>query len=240
MSAKEIDSFVKKFYQLWGAGYSAHLDLESHSGKAWVGLRVQLGHVPPGHLHHPLHPPYPQPNYRKQDSPSRQRRRERRAADRRDETEEASKKDYAEEVDSSVVAEKVVTEESDQNDETLVGAAEEASSMKVSDEVCPDEQYDEVDDNESESWKIPSREVFSFKSDFPEVEIEKQLDEVLKNTNVSSSKIILKDQIRSDSADHLYTLELKIEKENKEDTNFSWPKMSSLQNQVLRNLKRIF
>ena len=97
MSVKELDSFVKKFYQLWSAGYSAHLDLESHSGKAWVGLRVQLGHAPPGHLQHPLHPPYPQPHYRKPDSPSRQRRRDKRAAARKSDAEESSKKENAEE-----------------------------------------------------------------------------------------------------------------------------------------------
>ena len=218
MSVKELDSFVKKFYQLWSAGYSAHLDLESHSGKAWVGLRVQLGHAPPGHLHHPLRPAYPQPHYRKPDSPSRQRRRDRRAAARKSDAEESSKKENAEEVDPIVIVEKAVHEdnfvdltrnqerESDQNDETLVGAAEEAyvKDMKVSDEVCPDEQYDEVDDSESK------REIFSFKSDFPEYDIEKQLDEVLQNTKVTSTKIILKDQLRPESADHLYTLELKI------------------------------
>ena len=40
MSVSEIDSFVKKFKNLWKAGYSAHLDLDTHSGQAWVGLRV--------------------------------------------------------------------------------------------------------------------------------------------------------------------------------------------------------
>ena len=181
MSVYELDSFVKKFYQLWSAGYSAHLDLESHSGKAWVGMRVQLGH--------------------------------------------------AEEADPTVIVKKAVREdnfvdftrnqesESDQNDQTLVGAAEEASvkDMKVSDEVCPDEQYDEVDDSESESQKVQIREVFSFKSDIPEDDIKKQLDEVLKKTNVTSVKKIMKDQLRPESAEHLYTLELKVDKENKKN-----------------------
>ena len=53
MFVTELDSFVSKFQQLWSAGYSAHLDLDSHAGEAWVGLRVWLGHAPPGHLHHP-------------------------------------------------------------------------------------------------------------------------------------------------------------------------------------------
>ena len=42
----EIDFFVKKFKQLWRAGYGAHLDIDAHAGQAWVGLRVRL--EPPG------------------------------------------------------------------------------------------------------------------------------------------------------------------------------------------------
>jgi hypothetical protein len=77
MFVTELDSFLLKFHQLWSAGQSAHLDLETHAGNAWVGLRVQLGHVP-GPPHHQFHPPFPQ--YNKQVSPSRQRRRARRSA----------------------------------------------------------------------------------------------------------------------------------------------------------------
>ena len=43
----EVDSFVQKFKNLWESGFSAHLDLDTHSGQAWVGLRVQLEHHPP-------------------------------------------------------------------------------------------------------------------------------------------------------------------------------------------------
>ena len=78
MSITEIDNFVKKFYQLWNAGHTAHLDVDTHAGNAWVGLRVQLGHDP-GPPHHQLHhPPFHHPKQR--DSPSRMRRRARRAA----------------------------------------------------------------------------------------------------------------------------------------------------------------
>ena len=78
MSVTELDTFIQKFYQLWNSGQTAHLDVDTHAGKAWVGLRVQLGHVP-GPLHH--HPPFIQPR-KKSESPSRQRRRARRAAAR--------------------------------------------------------------------------------------------------------------------------------------------------------------
>ena len=65
MAVTELDTFVKKFYQLWNAGHVAH-------------LRVQLGHAP-GPLHQQVHQ-----DHKKSDSPSRQRRRARRAAARAD------------------------------------------------------------------------------------------------------------------------------------------------------------
>ena len=43
-TSAELNSFIKKFHQLWNAGYTAHLDIGSNTGKAWVGLRVQLGY----------------------------------------------------------------------------------------------------------------------------------------------------------------------------------------------------
>ena len=69
----ELETFVRKFHQLWNDGQSAHLDLDCHAGVAWVGLRLQLGR-PPGPLHHHV---YPSPHHRKSFSPSQKRRRER-------------------------------------------------------------------------------------------------------------------------------------------------------------------
>ena len=43
MFVTELDNFVRKFHQLWNDGLTAHLDLDTHAGTAWVGLRVQLG-----------------------------------------------------------------------------------------------------------------------------------------------------------------------------------------------------
>ena len=73
----ELDTFIKKFHQLWNDGHTAHLDLDTCAGQAWVGLRVQLGHAP-GPLHHQQLFNFP----KKSLSPSRQRRCERRAAAR--------------------------------------------------------------------------------------------------------------------------------------------------------------
>ena len=41
----ELKSFIQKFKQLRGAGLTAHLDLDTHAGQAWVGLRVMLNPV---------------------------------------------------------------------------------------------------------------------------------------------------------------------------------------------------
>ena len=65
----ELHSFVQKFTQLWKAGVTAHLDIDTHAGHAWVGLRAQLGQVPTG-------PPYyHQYGYHQRDHPSGQRYR---------------------------------------------------------------------------------------------------------------------------------------------------------------------
>ena len=64
---KEIDSFVLKFRHLWSCGLDAHLDLESNAGSAWIGLKLKLGEHPPEEFQ------------KKRLSPSRIRRRERRA-----------------------------------------------------------------------------------------------------------------------------------------------------------------
>ena len=71
MLSSELDSFILKFKSLWHSGIDAHLDVDTHAGQAWVGLRVGLGHL---HHHHVQ---------RKKESPSRQRRRARRAEARR-------------------------------------------------------------------------------------------------------------------------------------------------------------
>ena len=92
MFVTELETFVQKFHQLWRAGHSAHLDLDTHAGRAWVGLRVQLGPAP-GVLHHQLRPQHFPKQMKKKDSPSRQRRRTRRAAARQENAEEAVEKE---------------------------------------------------------------------------------------------------------------------------------------------------
>ena len=76
----ELETFIQKFYQLWKAGLSAHLDLDCHAGVASVGLRLRLGHPPPAGPYNPR--VYSPPPHRKSFSPSYRRRRERRIASR--------------------------------------------------------------------------------------------------------------------------------------------------------------
>ena len=138
----ELNTFVQKFQQLWSAGITAHLDLDTHAGQAWVGLRA------PGHLHH-LHP-FPQA-FKKQDSPSRQRRRARREAARKTKAEKvptsnenAEEANLVEETDKCENDRSECSDHLDQNEKTLTDAAEEASDkdMNVADELCPDEEFD--------------------------------------------------------------------------------------------------
>ena len=101
MFVSELDSFILKFKQLWKAGHVAHLDVDASAGKAWVGLRVQLGD------------PHHHQEARSKNTPSRQRRRARRAAARESAVEEPSEKATVEETveNIAVVKEQVTTEE---------------------------------------------------------------------------------------------------------------------------------
>ena len=69
----ELDNFIRKFKLLRQSGYDAHLDVDSHAGQAWIGLRVNLGNHPDIQK---TKDEYGQPRQRN-NGPSRQRRRER-------------------------------------------------------------------------------------------------------------------------------------------------------------------
>ena len=56
MITTEVDTLVRKFHQLWNDGFTAHLDLDTHAGDAWVGLRLNLGQIP-GPIHGHGHAP---------------------------------------------------------------------------------------------------------------------------------------------------------------------------------------
>ena len=95
----KLHSFINTFHQLWKAGETAHLDLNTHAGQAWIGIRTPLGYygqthphnhnVPQTHHTHTQNPPHtPQTPTHQQHhthtkrSPSYFRRLQRRKTDR--------------------------------------------------------------------------------------------------------------------------------------------------------------
>ena len=161
MYLTELDTFVKKFHQLWSDGFTAHLDFDTQAGNAWVGLRVQLGQVP-GPPHHWQVHPHHQQVHRNCESPSRQRRRARRAAAK-----------AANENNSEVVNAVEASSDEKEKEHTNIEAekvangllAENATIVKsdlrdVSDEVCPDKVYFNVKNQESDTRRICSIELY--------------------------------------------------------------------------------
>ena len=74
MSITELNTFVRKFQQLWKDGFTAHLDMDTQVGNVWVCLRLNLARVP-GPIHGNTPP-------RQHVPPSRLRRGARREAAR--------------------------------------------------------------------------------------------------------------------------------------------------------------
>ena len=79
----QLNSFFVKFRDLWKAGHTAHLDLDAKNGKAWVGIRLELGCNESSINAHPF-------------TSARERRREKRAAARNNSHVKMSEKFVAE------------------------------------------------------------------------------------------------------------------------------------------------
>ena len=112
MSESELSSFVSKFLQLKKVGATAHLDVDTRAGEAWVRLSVQLSHVP-------------KPRRR---SPSYYRRQERRRAA----AEEAARQSSDKSVSDDVPAAEAVTESGERGDQE-----EYSEAVTVSDSDMP-------------------------------------------------------------------------------------------------------
>ena len=144
-STSEIQNFITKFHQLMKAGHTAHLDLDTHAGQAWVGLRVMI---------RPFQPQQYQHFSKKSRNPAYYRRQERRKAARK--AAEASTKPSetnAEEVlvpDSMKIAEEAIVPDNAQ-------AAEEAT---VSDEIEATEEIVAKDRN-AERAKNPVSDIIT-------------------------------------------------------------------------------
>jgi hypothetical protein len=154
MYVTELDTFVQKFKNLWQSGLNAHLDVNTHAGKAWVSLHVQLEQAP-GPLYHPLFSNKPG---RSRDTPSRQRRRARRAAARKEQTERTNHEETEavefetndageaniDDNDANAVEGEVKVNNEEATEE--ISIAENVNSFtadfnEVTDEICPDQMY---------------------------------------------------------------------------------------------------
>ena len=109
MSEFELSTFVKKFLQLKKAGATAHLDVDTRAGEAWVSLSVQLQ----------------KPTRKQRRSPSYYRRQEKRRAA----AAEATAGTSSEKCDNVPAAE--VRSESEESEEVSSGEAATVS--------CPEE-----------------------------------------------------------------------------------------------------
>ena len=135
MFITELDPFVRKFHQLWSNGLTAHLDLDTHAGNAWVGLRVQLGQVP-GHPHQQVQP-FHQPVHKKGESPSRQRRRAIWAAAKAASTANSE----AVEADNVENEKETTEDEDDEKDADVKETFVAEETKEVIDEFCPDDEF---------------------------------------------------------------------------------------------------
>ena len=129
MVISELESFVEKFKQLWHSGLTAHLDVDTHAGEAWVDLRLSLGPAP-GPPYQPV--PFNHKIYKKHESPSRKKRRARREAER---LEAAGTEKSSNDNDKNKVKE-VKLENTGKVAESLDNIV---VSTNVSDEFCPEE-----------------------------------------------------------------------------------------------------
>ena len=206
----EIDFFVKKFKQLWRAGYGAHLDIDAHAGQAWVGLRVRL--EPPG-------PQVERQNVRQKarDGPSRQRRRARRAAVREKASEESNERPEDDE------ANPVETQSSDNTENTgdeyceIVEKTTAESASSVEEAITIEEI--ETEETTAEEPEIPKENTEQVVREFVTIHataiVEDSLNETLTNDEITSvyrfiaSKDHLIKNIADAKANHLSSRKLR-------------------------------
>ena len=185
MFITEVDTFVKKFHQLWNDGITAHLDLDTHAGDAWVGLRVRLGQVP-GPLHrqaHSVHQEVP-----RKESPSRQRRRARRAAAKQARTTNTEAVEAEEATEEQTVADDEVEEVAECAADDLAVKANDVD--KVIDEFCRNEEFNGnfLNDENSVSFRIiikDPKDIEAFKTKVRQSFLTKDVDLLNQHFEVS-------------------------------------------------------
>ena len=214
---------------LWKSGIGAHLNIDTHAGEAWVGLRVRLGHAP-GPPHHQVHP---QTREKSRNGPSRQRRRDRRAQERIQvqEAEEASKVES-----ENVDAENAAVSEEGEKEPGVSNSTAEVVEDNLSDKSSNAEAYscNLCDARLSSLRAIRTHEGKKHKvTGSPIPQVDGASDEEVVYTFISDFHIVRTGGLQS--ADQLCTLLIKIPPEQ----NFSWPRMSKSQSAVIKDLKTV-
>ena len=142
MAIPIIDSFMTKFKSLLSSGHSAQLFIETKAGKPRISLHVELPQSPP----QPVHGHREQTYVRSRNGPSRQRRREKRAAARLA-TVKANDREN-----------KTVVEETSEVDEQHANySSEKEDSVDTDDDSASDEDLDDdtVEETPKSSILLP-------------------------------------------------------------------------------------
>ena len=169
-------------------------------------------------------------------SPSRQRRREKRAKARRDEAEKAEHEAAIVVVEDSVVKEAVAASEHESEMKIAEEAtckekdpAEESTQVAVLIEPADEIEKEVISKDELEDKK---QVVFTFMSDYGEEDILDSFPEIFPGIN---AKLCSRVRVERLSADHACTVVL-----NPVDAQtFSWPAMDPVNTEVFREIRRI-
>ena len=211
MDVSELDKFILQFKHLWRSGHNAHLNLECHAGQAWVGIRVRLGQEPGLQTQKKTC----------KNSPSRQRRRARRAAAK------CAKGDHQAEEALEDDQLDVTKAEKAANKEKAVKASD--VENEVEDEFCRNAEFTEgvLDENSV---------TFNFNSEYAEQDIKEAIEEIFPDkTAVRSAKLLSRVRVAPTSGvfDCVIKLEVAAPK------TFEWPKLQGVDVFVFKDIEKI-
>ena len=226
MTGNELDSFVRKFINLWQSGWDAKLQVESEAGNAYVSLRVGLGHDLHGHqqvVHH------------RGGGPARQRRRERREAERNvnPAAEEAVVVKVESEETMDFEAEQAEKKHAKMTDQVndIIDDRKANIELKVNahEEQCSKNENDEKVDKKEEFSVF-----FSFRSKSSEEVIGDSLKLIFPPDKANDTTLVLREWLGPRTDIHLCTLKVQTT-----DKNIAWPTMEASLMDVFREARRL-
>ena len=118
---EKLNTIIHIFNQLWQSGETAHLNINTHAGQAWLGLTTPLGYYNQPHQYTPHQPHPPQtpkahqhsPYSHTNRSPSYYRRQQRRKANKAADVTTTNNNTSAEQVDHTEPHNNISTEQVD-------------------------------------------------------------------------------------------------------------------------------